>query len=161
MKRGTFFAFASPSIIIMTTLMLIPLIMAIYLGMTRLNFQNITSPEFIGLANYASVLEDPQFWRAFRFTAQYIVMVVPMVLIVGFVMALILDQVSILTRGIYLSIFLLPFIIVPIVGSLMFKQLFEASGPLTYLYQEVFDTRYRPTEFSDRKSTRLNSSHLA
>lgn len=148
MKRGTFLAFASPSIIIMTTLMLIPLLMAIYLGMTRLNFQNITSPDFIGWANYANVLQDPQFWSSFQFTAIYIVFVVPMVILVGFVMALVLDQVSVFTRGIYLSIFLLPFIIVPIVGSLMVKQLFEASGPLTYLYQELFNVRYRPTEFS-------------
>lgn len=148
MKRGTFFGFTSPSIIIMTTLMLIPLLMAIYLGMTRLNFQNVTSPDFIGLANYANVLGDAQFWRSFQFTALYIVFVVPLVITIGFVMALVLDQVSILTRGIYLSIFLLPFIIVPIVGSLMFKQLFEASGPMTFLYQEIFDVRYRPTEFS-------------
>ncbi|MGB7341210.1 MAG: sugar ABC transporter permease [Phototrophicaceae bacterium] len=148
MKRGTFFAFASPSIVIMTMLMLIPLLMAIYLGMTRLNFQNITSPDFIGLRNYANVVGDPQFWRAAIFTLNYIVLVVPLVIIVGFVMALFLDQVSVFTRGIYLSIFLLPFVIVPIVGSLMFKQLFEASGPLTYLYQEIFDVRYRPTEFS-------------
>ncbi len=148
MKRDTFLAFASPSMVIMTTLMLIPLLMAIYLGMTRLNFQNVTSPEFIGIANYINVLEDPQFWRSFTFTAIYIVITVPSVLFVGFVMALILDQVSVFTRGIYLSIFLLPFIIVPIVGSLMVKQLFEASGPLTYLYQEIFNTRFRPTEFS-------------
>ena len=148
MKRDTFLAFASPSMIIMLLLMFIPLLMAIYLGMTRLNFQNITSPEFIGLGNYTDVVQDEQFWRAFEFTAIYIVFVVPLVIGLGFVMALILDQVSVVTRGIYLSIFLLPFIIVPIVGSLMFKQLFEASGPLTYLYQEIFDVRYRPAEFS-------------
>lgn len=147
MKRNTFFAFASPSIIIMTLLMLLPLIMAIYLGMTRLNFTNIRSPEFIGLVNYVNVVQDAQFWRAFQFTALYIISVVPLVVIVGFIMALVLDQVSVLMRGIYLTIFLLPFVIVPIVGSLMFKQLFEASGPLTYLYQEIFDARYRPTEF--------------
>jgi ABC-type sugar transport system permease subunit len=132
----------------MILLMFIPLLMAIYLGATRLNFQNITNPDFIGAANYLNVLSDVQFWRAFQFTAIYIVLVVPMVILVGFVVAMILDQVSIFTRGIYLSIFLLPFIIVPIVGSLMFKQLFEASGPLTFAYQEIFDTRYRPTEFS-------------
>lgn len=148
MKRGTFFAFSSPSIIIMTALMFIPLLMAIYLGMTRLNFQNINSPEFIGLANYIDVLTDPQFWQSFRFTAVYIVFVVPLVIMIGFGMALILDQVSVITRGIYLAIFLLPFIIVPIVGTLMFKQLFTASGPLTYLYQEIFQTRFRFTEFS-------------
>ncbi len=51
-------------------------------------------------------------------------------MIIGFTVAMLLDQVSRFTRGIYLSIFLLPFIIVPIVGTLMFKQLFEPSGSL-------------------------------
>ena len=56
-------------------------------------------------------------------------------MIVGFSVALLLDQVSTFTRGIYLSLFLLPFVIVPIVGTMMFKQLFEPSGLLTYVYQ--------------------------
>jgi multiple sugar transport system permease protein len=43
---------------------------------------------------------------------------------------------------------LLPFIIVPIVGTLMFKQLFEPSGLFTYLYQELLDTKFRYTEAS-------------
>ncbi len=124
MKRRTFFQFASPSIIIMMLLMVIPLIMAIYLGMNYITYNNITSPQFVGLKNFIEVLEDPVFWRSFRFTGLYMIVVVPMQIIVGFTVAMLLDQVSKFSRGIYLSIFLLPFIIVPIVGTLMFKTTF-------------------------------------
>lgn len=148
MKRGTFFRFAAPSIFMMTVLMLVPLLMAIWLGMQYMTFNNILEPQFVGLRNYIEVLEDPQFWRSLRFTFLYMFIAIPAQLAIGFTMALLLDQVSKLTRGIYLSIFLLPFIIVPIVGTLMFKQLFEPSGLFTWLYQVVFDTKFRYTETS-------------
>ena len=148
MKRRTFFQFASPSIIIMMLLMVIPLIMAIYLGMNYITYNNITSPQFVGLKNFIEVLEDPVFWRSFRFTGLYMIVVVPMVIIVGFTVAILLDQVSKFSRGIYLSIFLLPFIIVPIVGTLMFKQLFEPSGLLRWAYQTIFDTKFLYTEIT-------------
>jgi len=146
MKRGTFFRFAAPSIFIMTLLMVIPLIMAIWLGTQFMTFNNINDPQFIGLQNFIEVLSDSRFWQSFRFTALYAVIVVPATILVGFTVAMLLDQVSRFTRGIYMSIFLLPFIIVPIVGTLMFKQLFEPSGLFTYIYQVILDTKFRYTE---------------
>ena len=148
MRRSTFFRFAGPSIFIMTLLMLIPLIMAIYLGMNYVTYNNVTQPQWVGLRNYIEVLQDNRFWQSFLFTGGYMLFVVPATMIVGFSVALLLDQVSTLTRGIYLSLFLLPFVIVPIVGTLMFKQLFEPSGLLTYLYQTILGTKFRYTEVS-------------
>ncbi len=146
MKRDTFFKFASPSILLMTLLMVVPLFMAIWLGTQFMTFTNINEPQFVGLQNFIDVLSDSRFWQSFRFTALYAVIVVPATILVGFTVAMLLDQVSSLTRGIYMSIFLLPFIIVPIVGTLMFKQLFEPSGLLTYIYQTILETRFRYTE---------------
>ncbi|MCP4198936.1 MAG: sugar ABC transporter permease [Proteobacteria bacterium] len=146
MTRNTFFRFSAPSIIVMTLLMVVPLIMAIWLGMHFITYQNINDPQFVGLRNYIEVLQDPRFWQSFVFTAIYTIVVVPSTIFVGFTVALLLDQVSGLARGIYLSIFLLPFIIVPIVGTLMFKQLFEPSGLFTWLYQTIFDTKFRYNE---------------
>jgi ABC-type sugar transport system permease subunit len=148
MKQSTFFRFSAPSIMMMVLLMVIPLLMAIWLGMNFMTFNNINNPQFIGLQNYIEVLQDPRFWRSFGFTALYAVVVVPAQLLIGFTIALLLDQVSRVTRGIYLAIFLLPFIIVPIVGTLMFKQLFEPSGLITYLYQTILATKFRYNEVS-------------
>ncbi|MEM9774803.1 MAG: sugar ABC transporter permease [Chloroflexota bacterium] len=141
MKRSTFFQFAAPSIFLMTLLMVIPLIMAIWLGMNFITFRNITEPEFVGLQNYIDVLTDSRFWSAARFTTIYTAIVVPSRMVLGLAVALMLDQVSKAIRGVYLSFFLLPFIIVPIVGTLMFKQLFEASGLITWAYRVIFETR--------------------
>lgn len=140
--------FAAPSMIIMTLLMVIPLIMAIWLGMHFMTFTNIGDPQFVGMRNYIDVLGDSRFWQSFGFTALYVAIVVPSTILIGFTIALLLDQVSSFARGIYLSIFLLPFIIVPIVGTLMFKQLFEPSGLFTYLYQTIFETKFRYNELS-------------
>jgi multiple sugar transport system permease protein len=130
----------------MTLLMVIPLFMAIWLGMNFMTFANINEPQFVGLRNYIDVLSDSRFWQSFRFTVLYAAIVVPATIVVGFTVALLLDQVSRFTRGIYMTFFLLPFIIVPIVGTLMFKQLFEPSGLFTYVYQTLTETRFRYTE---------------
>lgn len=148
MKRGTFFAFASPSIVVMLALMVVPLLMALWLALQYMTFRNITAPEYVGLRNYVEILNDPFFWRSFNFTALYIIIVVPSWVVIGFIVALFLDQVSGFVRGVYLSIFLLPFIIVPIIGTIMFKQLWEPSGLLTYIYQQLTGVRFRVNETS-------------
>jgi ABC-type sugar transport system permease subunit len=132
----------------MMILMVIPLFMAIWLGMNFVTYQNITDPQFVGLRNFIEILNDPGFWRSFRFTLLYMVIIVPGQIVIGFTVALVLDQVSTFARGIYLSIFLLPFIIVPIIGTIMFKQLFEASGLFTWLIQVILGTKFRYTETS-------------
>lgn len=132
----------------MILLMFIPLLMAIWLGMQFMTFTNINDPQFVGFRNYVDVLSDARFWQSFRFTIWYTLLVIPARLFLGFLVALLLDQLSGFVRGIYLSLFLLPFIIVPIVGTIMFKQLFEASGPLTWLYQTLLDTRFRYNELT-------------
>ena len=148
MERRIFLGFAAPSMVIMTLLMVIPLAMAIWLGMHFLTYDNVLQPQWVGLRNYADALGDERFWQSVNFTALYIAVVVPCWILIGFVVALLLDQVSGLARGVYLSIFLLPFIIVPVVGTIMFRQLFEPSGLLRWLYQELLNERFRYTEQS-------------
>jgi ABC-type sugar transport system permease subunit len=156
MNRKTFFQFASPSIVVMVFLMVIPLAMAIYLGMNFITYNNLTEPQFVGIRNYAEVLGDPVFWRSFRFTGLYALIVVPTQLVIGFIVALLLDQVPRFLRGIFLSFFLLPFIVVPVVGTTMFKQLFEASGLFAWALREFFQYKFLYTEFSVKTLIILN-----
>ncbi|MDE0609346.1 MAG: sugar ABC transporter permease [Anaerolineaceae bacterium] len=146
MERRIFLGFAGPSIVIMALLMVLPLAMAIWLGMHFMTFDNVLEPQWVGLRNFVAALGDERFWQSFNFTALYIAVVVPSWIVIGFIVALLLDQVTGLARGVYLSIFLLPFIIVPIVGTIMFRQLFEPSGLLRWVYQELLNERFRYTE---------------
>jgi multiple sugar transport system permease protein len=142
MDRKTFLQFTAPSNILMLVLMAFPLIMAIWLGSQFMTFRNLGESEFIGLRNYFEVLQDARFWQAFRFTILYMVITVPAEIVIGFLVALMLDQISPRIRGFYLAAFLLPFIVVPIVGTLMFKQLFEPSGPISWFFRAVLRQRF-------------------
>jgi len=75
----------------MTLLMVIPLLMAIWLGMHLMTYNNINDPQFIGLQNYIDVLQDSRFWQSFRFTLLYMAIVVPAQIFLGFTIALLLE----------------------------------------------------------------------
>ena len=138
----------SPSLLVMLTLMVFPLLTSIWLSMHYMTFRNINAPEFVGLANYVEVFNDRKFAQAFTFTMTYIAIAVPSQTFVGFLIAVLLDQVSRRVRGIYIAAFLMPFIVVPVVGTLMVKQLFESGGIIAYLYRAILGSRFILTEQS-------------
>ena len=138
MKRRTFLVFVSPSVAIMLLLMVLPLMTAIWLGFNFITFKNLATPQWVGLENYIEVLSDPAFWASLRFTLLYIVITVPSEILIGFFIALLLDQVT-RFRGVYIAASLLPFIVTPIVGTLMFRNVFDRSGLYTYLLRQIFD----------------------
>ena len=138
MKDRTFFAFVSPSVFIMVLLMVLPLVAAVVLGFQFLTYANLESPQFVGFQNYIEMLSDPAFWASFKFTFIYIIVVVPASMIMGFLIALMLDQISNF-RGVILAAILIPHIITPVVGSLMFRTMFDRSGLYWYLLRLFFD----------------------
>lgn len=138
MNDKTFFSFVSPSVIIMVLLMVIPLITAVVLGFNFVTYSNLESPQFVGFQNYVEMLSDPAFWASFKFTFIYIVTVVPASLLLGFGIALLLDQISSF-RGVFIAAALIPHIITPVVGSLMFRTMFDRSGLYWYLLRVIFD----------------------
>ncbi|MCY4020892.1 MAG: sugar ABC transporter permease [Chloroflexi bacterium] len=148
MNRRTFFMFMSPSLLVMLTLMVFPLLTSIWLSTQYMTFRNINDPEFVGLANYLDVFEDRKFWQAFTFTMTFIAIAVPAQISVGFLIAVLLDQVSSRIRGIYIAAFLMPFIVVPVVGTLMVKQLFESGGIVAWAYRALLGSRFIFTEQS-------------
>lgn len=157
MKAKTFYQFISPSLLAMGLLMVLPLSMAIWLGLNFLTFRNIDTPQFVGLANYVEVLTDERFWQAVRFTILYIVIAVPALIVNGFILALLLDQITKRIRGVFITTFLFPMVIVPVVGTLMFKQLFVPSGVVSWFFREILEQRFIFTELSVKTLIMLNA----
>lgn len=136
MNRRTFWSFTLPSVVIMITLMVFPLVTTVWLGFHRLLLRDLQNPEWVGLANYRDVLTDDEFWSAFWFTMQFVVIVVPVTMVFGLTVALLLDRVG-RGRGFYMAALLLPFIVTPVVGSLVYKDLFERGGLISWLWEAV------------------------
>ncbi len=157
MNRRTFYMFMSPSLLVMLLLMVFPLLTSVWLSTQFMTFRNINAPEFVGLANYLEVFDDRKFWQAFTFTMTFIAIAVPAQISVGFLIAVLLDQVSSRIRGIYIAAFLMPFIVVPVVGTLMVKQLFESGGLVAWAFRSLLGSRFIFTEQSVKSLILLHS----
>ena len=65
-RARTAWLFLMPALIILAAFTLYPMVQALWLSLTDYNL--IRAAEFIGLANYAELFQDPAFWNAFRNT---------------------------------------------------------------------------------------------
>jgi len=148
MKRKTFFAFTAPSNIVMVTLMILPLGLAIWFGLNYITYTNVAAPNFVGLSNYQEVLEDVAFWDALRWTLVIIMVVVPAHIIIAFVLSVVLDQITGRIRAFYLAGLLAPMIVVPVIGTIVFRQLFDPSGLIAWFLRVTLDETFVFTETS-------------
>ncbi|MCZ6462566.1 MAG: sugar ABC transporter permease [Actinobacteria bacterium] len=137
MRRTTFFQFTAPSNIVMIVLLVFPLMYAVWLGMNFITFRTFNDPVFVGLENFRTVLADPAFWASLRWTLIIVVVTVPIHMILGFVIALFLDQVTGRMRAFYLAAALIPMVVVPLIGTIIFKQLFDPPGLVAWAYKTI------------------------
>lgn len=136
MNRRTFIWFTLPSVFIMLALMVFPLVTTVYLSFNEIFLRDLGSSKWVGLGNYRDVLSDPDFWAAFRLTILFVVVVVPVHLVIGLAIANVLDRVA-KGRGIYMAALLLPFVVTPVVGTLLVRNLFDRGGLVSWLW-EIF-----------------------
>ena len=140
MDRQTFSFFVGPSVFIMLALMTLPLLASIVLGMHFITFRNLDEPLWIGFQNYREVLGDPEFWDSLEFTLIFIVIAVPARIVLGLLFALLLDQIT-RYRGVFIAAALVPFVMTPVVGTLIFRDMFDRGGPYWYWMQQLFEYR--------------------
>ncbi|MCY4060943.1 MAG: sugar ABC transporter permease [Chloroflexi bacterium] len=140
MDRQTFSFFVGPSVFIMLALMTLPLLASIVLGMHFITFRNLDAPQWIGFQNYTDVLGDPEFWDSLEFTLIFIAIAVPARIVLGLLFALLLDQIT-RYRGVFIAAALVPFVMTPVVGTLIFRDMFDRGGPYWYWMQQLFEYR--------------------
>lgn len=116
--------FMVPSFAILGTFVLYPIIQSfIY------SFQDVTiggPANWIGIANYVTLFKDPQFWNALGITLEFTVATVVVLVVVGFILALLLQGESLANR-IVRSIFFFPTIVSLVTIGLVWKFLLDPS----------------------------------
>ncbi|MCY4021796.1 MAG: sugar ABC transporter permease [Chloroflexi bacterium] len=140
MNKGSFAFFVGPSVFVMLALMTLPLLASIVLGLHFITFRNLDEPLWVGLRNYEEVLGDPEFWDSLEFTILFIIAAVPLRIVLGLMFALLLDQIT-RFRGLFIAAALVPFVMTPVVGTLIFRDMFDRGGPYWYWMQQLFDYR--------------------
>jgi multiple sugar transport system permease protein len=111
----TGYVFISPFILGVTFFVLIPAATAAWLAFTDWNM--ITPPKFVGLANFERLFRDKLFIQALKVTTIYTLISVPLMLTISFFVALLMN---VKVRGIsfFRTIYYMP-VIVPAVANAM------------------------------------------
>jgi multiple sugar transport system permease protein len=103
-----------------------PMIASLYLSFT--NYSLIQAPEFIGLDNYARMLDDPRLHKSIAVTFIYVIVGVPAQLIVALAIAMLLNE-GMKGLAFYRSIFYLPSMLGASVAiAVLWRQMFEVDG---------------------------------
>ena len=95
--------FSLPFMIVFALFMIYPLIFGLYISFFKWDI--LGTPSFLGLQNYADLLADEKFWSSLWHTVQFVLMTTPVLLVLGFLMALLVTSKSPL-RGIMETCFL-------------------------------------------------------
>ena len=127
------YLFVSPAVIILSIVILAPIAIAIITSFYDYTLINRTLDSFVGLRNYFESVSNEKFIHSAIVTIVFVILVVLFEFIIGFLIAILLNQVE-RFRNIYYFILLIPLLINPIVVGLIWRMFLHPQlGILNYL----------------------------
>lgn len=121
----TGWAFLTPAVILLIVLNFIPLIQAFFLS---LQTGRGSTMEFTGFSNYARMFRDPNFIQTVKTTLLYMVVTVPVMIILGIILAVLLNDPLLKLKGIYRTCIFLPAAVSLVASAIIFRSLFAMDG---------------------------------
>nr|WP_296067815.1 sugar ABC transporter permease [uncultured Actinoplanes sp.] len=110
----------APAAIVMVAVTAYPILYSLWLSLQRYDLKFPQDREFVGLANYATVLGNGYWWTAFGVTALITVVSVVVELVLGMGLALIMHR-TIIGRGLVRTSALIPYGIVTVVAAFSWR----------------------------------------
>jgi multiple sugar transport system permease protein len=124
--------FIIPTIVFLIVFNIFPLLYSLGYSFTDFRASTNAPWNFVGLANYRALLNDPFIWNNFAITAKYVIVSVTGQVIVGFGVAMLLNR-EIPFKGLITTLLLLPMMLSMAVVGLFWKLLYDPSfGIINY-----------------------------
>ncbi|QJC21335.1 carbohydrate ABC transporter permease [Arcanobacterium buesumense] len=98
--------FVAPSVILVVALLFYPLGSAVFYSLTNKNLIK-ANYDFVGLANFSELLQDPTYWRAFAISIKWTALSLIGQLGLGFLLAMALDRIRHLS-GLFRTLLIVP-----------------------------------------------------
>ncbi|MCP3804110.1 sugar ABC transporter permease [Allokutzneria sp. A3M-2-11 16] len=110
--------FLAPDMVGLLVFLVLPMLLSLVLAFFQVDgFGGI---EFVGLDNYARMIDDPQFWVSLRVTLAYVVFLVPLLFGTSLGLALLVRQ-KIPAVGVFRTAFFLPYMVSVVVVGLLWR----------------------------------------
>ena len=106
LKRGlTYAIFLGPSLVGVSVFLLGPIVAS--LGLSFASWDLLTPPQFIGTDNFQRLWCDPEFWSALRHTLTFLAGYIPLVMVLGLLVAVTLNS-QLPGRSFFRAVYFLP-----------------------------------------------------
>lgn len=116
--------------------LVIPFLIGLYWSLTDYKLTAGDVKNFVGLANYQTLLTDAGFWNSVRVTFTYVLVALVVEIPLGMAVALMLSRDHPVVRF-FRSVLILPLMMPPVVGALMWKSMMTPDGVLNYLLGRI------------------------
>jgi multiple sugar transport system permease protein len=136
-NRQSFWAwvFMAPGILYFLVFLIVPLIAATYVSFT--DWDIMTPPEWVGLKNYAELLQNQTMRRAILNTFYYAAVTIPVTISLGLLIALALNR-SFFGRTVYRIVYYLPVVISAAATALLWIWIFQSQvGLLNHILRSL------------------------
>ena len=121
----TGWAFVTPAVVLLVVLSIIPLVKAFFLSLQSGRGSNLS---WAGFSNYARMLQDPNFKQTIVTTFYYMIWTVPIMIILGILLAVLLNDQMLKLKGIYRTCIFLPAAVSLVASAVIFRSLFATDG---------------------------------
>jgi sorbitol/mannitol transport system permease protein len=142
-----------PALVFTIAVTQLPFLVSIYYGFTNLKDKTqslVPEPtEFVGIDNYKQIFSDPFFRQAMWTSVKMTVLAVLLSLVFGTVFALLLDR-KFLGRGLVRTLLITPFLLMPVVAALIWKQ---------QMFSSLFGVLNKALDFLGFNSVAFISDH--
>lgn len=113
--------FVAPALVGFLVFYLLPTLRAIQISLTDWNLMR--APKFVGLANYAKLLGDENFWHSAWVTLAYVLYNIPIQTVLGLLLAVLSDR---LARAVSLrAVIIAPYLISNVVAALVWLMMLD------------------------------------
>ncbi|MEA4906958.1 MAG: sugar ABC transporter permease [Chloroflexi bacterium] len=146
--------FLLPGMLVLFLWLVYPMLSALNISLRDWSIMPTQPSPFVGLQNYAHAFQDANFWLALKNTAVYALVTVVGQLLLGLVVALMLEEVT-HGRVVLRTLYYLPVVTSWVVVSLLFKYLFNSSpaGLINYIFVHVIPLLPEPVSWLTEAGT--------
>jgi multiple sugar transport system permease protein len=130
MKRKTDlfpYTLLSPALSVTVLIIFFPIVQTAVMSLFNYVIWKPNDTRFIGLGNYAQALQDEVFWISLKNTVFWIVGVIVLQLLLGFVTALLLNR-EFKWRGLARSLILIPWVTPSVITALMWRWMYDGNN---------------------------------
>lgn len=128
LRRRWAYAFVAPFFILYAIFGLYPMLLSVYLSLSEWN--GVGAIKFVGLANYARVMQDKVFWQSVTNGLLLFCLYVPAMLFLALVLAVLLNSKYVIGFRFFRALYFLPFITNMIAAGFAFRILLATNNGL-------------------------------